>query len=128
VTVSAVGRGKRKSIVRAGGEAVCERVAMADTPLTRLRGLLGRAGLGSGEGLLIRPTSAIHTWFMRFPIDAVFLDRDLVVMDVKSDIRPWRFAGRRGAKAVLELAAGESGKRNIRPGERLELVDPLAAN
>jgi uncharacterized protein len=127
VTVSAVGRGKKKSIVRADGQAVCEDVSLADTPLTRLRGLLGRAGLGAGEGLLIRPTGAIHTWFMRFPIDAVFLDRELVVMDVKSDIRPWRFAGRRGAKAVLELAAGESERRSIRPGERLEVVDPVRA-
>jgi uncharacterized protein len=125
--VSAVGRGKQKSVVRAGGEPVCERVGLADTPLTRLKGLLGRAGLGSEQGLLIRPTSAIHTWFMRFPIDAVFLDRHFVVIGVKSDLRPWRFAGRRGAKAVLELAAGESRRRGIQLGERLELVDPVSA-
>jgi uncharacterized protein len=124
--VSAVGRGTNNRIVRAGDEPVCERVGLADTPLTRLRGLLGRAGLGSDEGLLIRPTSAIHTWFMRFPIDAVFLDRQLVVIGVKSDLRPWRFAGRRGAKAVLELAAGESRRRNIQLGDRLRL-DPRAA-
>jgi uncharacterized membrane protein (UPF0127 family) len=124
--VSAVGRGTNKRIVRAGGEPVCERVGLADTPLTRLRGLLGRAGLGSGEGLLIRPTAAIHTWFMRFPIDAVFLDRQLVVIGVRNDLRPWRFAGRRGAKAVLELAAGESRRRNIQLGDRLR-IDQRAA-
>jgi hypothetical protein len=125
--VSGVGRGTKRSVVRAGGEPVCEQVGLADSPLTRLRGLLGRAGLGANEGLLIRPTSAIHTWFMRFPIDAVFLDHNFVVIGLRSDLRPWRFAGRRGAKAVLELAAGECRRRGIQLGERLELVDPVAA-
>jgi uncharacterized membrane protein (UPF0127 family) len=125
--VSAVGRGNGTSVVRASGEVVCERAGLADTPLSRLKGLLGRARLGSDEGLLIRPTSAIHTCFMRFPIDAVFLDRQLVVVGVKSELRPWRFASRRGAKAVLELAAGESRRRGIQAGERLELVDPVGA-
>ena len=110
-------------IVRRGGGSVCERCGVADSPLTRLRGLLGKAGLGSGEGLLIRPTSAIHTFFMRFPIDAIFLDRELVVVGVEADLSPWRVAARRGAKAVLELPAGESRRRGLRPGERLQLVD-----
>jgi uncharacterized membrane protein (UPF0127 family) len=64
---------------------------------------------------------------MRFPIDVVFLDRELVVVGVETDLRPWRFAARRGAKAVLELAAGESGRRGIRRGERLLLTDPAGA-
>lgn len=115
---------RAKTVVRADELAVCERCLVADTPLSRLRGLLGRSRLASGEGLLIRPTSAIHTCFMRFPIDAVFLDRDLVVVKVVSDLRPWRFAARRGAKAVLELAAGESARRGIHAGERLLLADP----
>jgi uncharacterized protein len=122
-----MGRSNAKTVVRAGGEPVCERCGVADTSLTRLRGLLGRAGLRTDEGLLIRPTGAIHTCFMRFPIDAVFLSRDLVVVDVVSELRPWRMAARRGAKAVLELAAGESRRRGIRPGERLELADPVGA-
>jgi uncharacterized protein len=118
-----VGRG---AVLHSGGTAVCERCIVAETPLTRLRGLLGRAGLPSGEGLLIRPTSAIHTCFMRFPIDAVFLDRDLVVLRTASDVRSWRFKGCRGARAVLELAAGEVRRRGIRPGDRLRL-EPAAA-
>ncbi|HEU4942398.1 MAG TPA: DUF192 domain-containing protein [Gaiellaceae bacterium] len=113
--------------MRADGAPVCARCGVAETPVTRLRGLLGRAGLGSDEGLLIRPTSAIHTCFMRFPIDAVFLDRDLVVVDVVSDMPPWRMAARRGAKAVLELASGESRRRGIRRGERLQLADPITS-
>jgi uncharacterized membrane protein (UPF0127 family) len=105
---------------------VCERCVVAETPLTRLKGLLGRAGLGPGEGLLIRPTSAIHTCFMRFPVDAVFLDRDLVVLRAVSDLRAWRFAACRGARAVLELSAGEIWRRGIRPGDRLRLGEPAA--
>ena len=117
-----MGRGQANVVARAGGTAICERCAVADTPLTRLAGLLGRRGLRPDEGLLIRPTSAIHTCFMRFPIDAVFLDRELVVVDVVTDMRPWKVAGRRGAKAVLELAAGESHRLGIRRGERLYLA------
>ena len=58
----------------ADGRALCEECVVADNPFTRLRGLLGRRGLGAGEGLLLRPSPSIHTWFMRFAIDVVFLD------------------------------------------------------
>jgi uncharacterized membrane protein (UPF0127 family) len=57
--------------------------------------------------------------FMRFPIDAVFLDRDLRVVKVAAELRPWRAAGSRGAKAVLEIPAGEAARRGIRTGDRL---------
>ena len=60
---------------RQDGSLVCERCLLAETPLARMRGLLGRAGLERGEGILLRPASSIHMWFMRFPIDAVFLER-----------------------------------------------------
>lgn len=62
-------------------------------------------------------------WFMRFPIDAVFLDRTLHVVGIAESIRPWRVAGRRGARAVLELPAGEAASRGLRPGERLVLTE-----
>jgi len=57
--------------------------------------------------------------FMRFPIDAVFLDRELRVLKVASDLRPWRAAGSRGAKAVLEIPAGEAERRGVTVGDRL---------
>jgi uncharacterized membrane protein (UPF0127 family) len=59
-----------------------------------MRGLLGRRSLSAGEGLLLRPAAAIHTAFMRFAIDAVFLDREGVVLRVAHDLAPWRTAGR----------------------------------
>jgi uncharacterized protein len=110
---------------RERGTVVSEHCTVAATPATRLKGLLGRRHLPSDEGLLIRPSSAVHTSFMRFPIDVVFLDRDLTVVDVVEDLRPWRAAGRRGAKSVLELASGEAARRSVRPGDRLALVDEL---
>jgi uncharacterized protein len=103
------------------GRPACERCLLADTFLTRLRGLLGRPALGEGEGMLIRPANSIHTWFMRSVIDAVFLDRDLVVVDVAAVVKPWRLAARRGSKSVLELAAGESARRGIERGSRLRI-------
>jgi uncharacterized protein len=107
------------TLKRENGDVVCDRCVVADTPASRLRGLLGRSELSPGEGLLLRPASAIHTCFMRFPIDAVFLDRDWRVVAISDDVRPWRAASRRGAKAVLELPAGESARRGLGVGDQL---------
>ena len=104
------------------GRVLCERCVIADRPLSRLRGLLGRSELPAGDGLLLRPSPSVHTWFMRFPIDVVFLDAQLRVLRVRKDMRPWRMAGQRGARAVLELAAGEAERRAICRGEQLRLI------
>jgi uncharacterized membrane protein (UPF0127 family) len=110
------------------GRVVCERCTIADGPLTRLRGLLGRSELPRGEGLLLRPSPSIHTWFMRFAIDAVFLDRDLRVLAVRAAMPAWRMAAQRGARAVLELPAGEAGRRGIVTGARLRALAPAAGS
>ena len=107
---------------REDGTVVCERCTLADSPVTRLRGLLGRSGLEQGQGLLLRPASSIHTFFMRFPIDVVFLDRALVVLRIEDGVDPWRAASRRGAKAVLELPSGESARRGLTVGDRLSFA------
>jgi uncharacterized protein len=96
---------------------------LADRPLLRMRGLIGRRGLPAGEGLLLRPESGIHTAFMRFPIDALFLDRNLRVLDIVEQLRPWRMASKYRARAVLELPAGEVARRRVEVGDRLELRD-----
>jgi uncharacterized protein len=113
--------GRAVTIANLDGPVVCERCALADSPIRRMRGLLGRKTLDAGQGLLIRPAPAIHTWFMRFTIDAVFLDRELNVLSVRPGLRPWRMASQRGARAVLELPAGEAERRGIEPGDRLEV-------
>jgi uncharacterized protein len=108
------------TITQADGTLVCSRCEIADTPLRRMRGLLGRRSLEPGEGLLLRPAGSIHTLFMRFPIDAVFCDRELNVLGVAPGLRPWRMAGRRRAKVVIELAAGAAG--GVGKGDRLVLA------
>ena len=111
-----------QTLRRDDGTIVCERCTVAESPLTRLRGLLGRDGLEPGEGLLLRPASAVHTYFMRFPIDVVFLDRALVVLSITDAVDPWRATSRRGAKAVLELPAGETSRRGLAVGDQLTLA------
>ena len=109
-------------LVNGAGETVVERCFVADKPWSRMRGLLGRRTLPAGEGILLRPATSVHMFFMAFAIDVVWLDRDLQVLGVTSDLRPWRMAGRRGARCALELAAGECERRDVRPGERLRMT------
>ena len=107
------------TLQRAGGQVVCERCLVADRPLARMRGLLGRRTLPAGEGILLRPAGSVHTFFMRFPIDVVFLDEDGRVVGISEAVRPWRAAAARGARAAVELPAGEAKRRELRPGERI---------
>jgi uncharacterized membrane protein (UPF0127 family) len=104
------------------GTVVCEHCFLAETMFARLRGLLGRSGLSKGEGMLLRPASSIHTAFMRFAIDVVFLDRGHRIVKVAEEVRPWRVRACRGARAVLELPAGEAARRGFRPGVSLTQV------
>jgi uncharacterized protein len=104
---------------REDGNIVCERCLLAETALTRMRGLLGRRELPSGEGILLRPASSVHMAFMRFPIDAVFLDKDWRVLKIAADLQPWRAAAARGSKSVLEIPAGEAARRGLTVGDRL---------
>lgn len=79
----------------------------ADNPGTRLVGLLGRARLSPGEGLHILPCTSIHTWFIRFPIDVLYLDKEGRVVKALHAMSPFRFSwGARGARSVLELPGG----------------------
>lgn len=107
------------SIASSAGTPVCERCVIADRPLTRLRGLLGRNRLAPGEGLLLTRTASVHTLLMRFAIDVLFLDSDLVVVGVVANVAPMRVTSCRRARAVLELAAGAAGGRGVVAGDRL---------
>ena len=98
---------------------MCEHLQVADKPWTRVRGLLGRKGLPSGEGMFLRPAGSVHTAFMRFAIDVMFLDKSLRVLKIEPDVRPWRAVGCRGAKAVIELSSGECSRRQVAVGDEL---------
>jgi len=114
---------RRQATVRVDDRVVCERCAVADHPLARMRGLHGRSDLPRGEGVLLRPARSVHTFFMRFPIDVVFLDSDDVVLEVAREVRPWRAAGTKGSHTVLELASGEAEAHGIEAGTQL-VFDP----
>src|SRR5438105_9793954 len=107
------------------GCVVCERGMIADRAPARMRGLLGQAQLASGDGLLLDPAPSIHTAFMRFPIDAVFLNSELRVIKLVQRLGPWRAASARRAKAVLELPAGECARRDLNLGDQLAIVEPV---
>lgn len=87
----------------------------------RRRGLLGRSRLAPAAAMILAPCAAVHTCFMRFPIDVVFVRRDGHVLKVCAEIKPWRAAGTRGAFAAIELAAGTAALAGTLPGDRLEL-------
>ena len=101
------------------GAVVCERCMVADTMLRRLRGLLGKRELSPGDGIVLRPGWSVHTAFMLFPIDVAFVDADQVVVKVVQNLRPFRASVCRGARDVVELAAGEAERRRLRTGDRL---------
>ena len=105
------------------GRPIAARALLADTPKTRAKGLLGRESMGADEGLWIAPCPMIHTFFMRFPIDVVFLTRELRVARVIEDLKPWRVSPWVfSAHSVLELAGGTL-KGSVEKGDQLEFQD-----
>jgi uncharacterized membrane protein (UPF0127 family) len=88
------------------GSPIATRVIAAFDSGSRRQGLLGRRGLPAGEALVLAPCSSVHTAFMRFPIDLLFLRRDGRVLKTSAGVRPWRIRLAWRAFAVVELAAG----------------------
>src|ERR1035441_5840327 len=82
------------------------RMELADSAPKRNRGLLGRGSLAPGEGLWIVPCESIHTFFMQFPIDLVYLDRERRIKKLRSEVPPWRISVCLTAHSILELPAG----------------------
>jgi uncharacterized protein len=97
------------------------RCDVANNLLTRGFGLIPRSGLAEGEGLLITRTGSITMLFMRFTIDALFLDRSMRVLRVAENLRPWvpAVGAPRGADSVLELPAGTAARTRTQAGDEL---------
>ena len=104
---------------REDGRIVCERVKVADTMFRRMRGLLFRRSVGSDSGVVLRPSFSIHTAFIQFPIDVVFLDQDLRVLRIAASVSPFRAVSCRGSREVVELRAGECERRELAVGDRV---------
>ena len=101
--------------------AVATEVELASTRSSRRRGLLGRDSLNPTSALMLTPCLAVHTAFMRFPIDIVFLDQDGFTVKLVADVPPWRMAAAVRAHSVIEMAAGSLRRHAIALGDRLYL-------
>jgi len=105
------------------GTVVATRLEGAFDSASRKQGLLGRDGLDGERALVIAPCSGVHTFFMRFPIDVLFVARDGRIKKVSRSVAPWRVALSLGAFAVVEGAAGMVDRSGTLPGDQLGLRD-----
>lgn len=114
------------NVVREGAEPnLVAKARVATSMWSRFWGLLGRGSLPSQEGLLIDPCNSVHTFFMRFPIDVLFLDEDDRVLKISSELRPFRVAFGRGARRVLEIAAGRAASVGVLVGDKMTFQEQL---
>jgi uncharacterized membrane protein (UPF0127 family) len=104
------------------GRVVASRIELALDSRSRRRGLLGRDTLDKGAALIIAPCNSIHTFFMRFAIDVVFVARDGRVLKTYPGLVQWRIAFSIGAFAVIELPVGAISLSESKPGDILQLT------
>ena len=100
------------------GNVVATAVRSADSFVTSFVGLMFKKSLPEGHGLLFRPARGIHTHFMRFPIDLIYLDKSNRVTKIRAAMRPWRFDFT-SAAVVIEMPAGSAQANDVRPGDQL---------
>jgi uncharacterized protein len=104
------------------GTVVGDAVFSAETSAARRTGLLKHERLASGEGLWIVPCEAVHTFFMKFALDLIYIDRKRRVKAVVRNVRPWRFSMCLPAHSVLELPVGTIDRTETQIGDQLELT------
>jgi len=105
------------------GRVLADKLEFARTVGRRMKGLLGRDCLPQGEGLMIEKCASIHTFFMRFSLDVIFVADDLTVRKLFRRLKPWRLASALGASHVVELPAGTLDTVNVAPGDFLRIED-----
>lgn len=111
-----------KAVDQTTGRVVARCVERAADWKKRLKGLIGRAALAPDHALWIIPCSQIHTFFMKFPIDALFLSRPGEVVGLAHDLKPWRISRYHPqARTVLELPAGTLARHNVNPGHIIQI-------
>jgi len=104
------------------GKVIADNLEMKDSYLGRLIGLLNKNGLKKGQGIVLKPCSQIHTCFMRFAIDAVFISKDFKVLKVIKNMRPWHFSPIvLKSLYTLEVAAGEI--EDLNEGDYIKFTD-----
>lgn len=109
-----------KALNQTRGTLVAEHVERADTMVRRMRGLMFRTALPEGYGLLLKPCKQIHTHFMRFAIDVIFLDRHGRVVAIQAGMAPFRIGSLvKAADSALEVPAGTAARTGTIPGDLL---------
>lgn len=103
------------------GHVIATDLILAFDSKTRKTGLLKHDSLAVGSAMLIAPTNAVHTFFMRFSIDIAFVNREGVVVKTYAALRPWRLAGALRAHAVIELPAGTLARHDTLVGDTLRI-------
>jgi uncharacterized membrane protein (UPF0127 family) len=103
---------------------IANRAEVAGSGVKRSKGLLGRKGLDPGEGMWIIPCEAVHTFFMQFPIDLIYLDRNHRVRKTREAVPAWRLSACLSAHSILELPAGTIRNTRTERGDVLEIVRP----
>lgn len=103
------------------GRILARDLIIAFDSKTRKTGLLKHESLEDGSAMLIAPTNAVHTFFMRFPIDIAFVNRDGVIVKTYAALRPWRLAAALRAYAVIELSAGALARSETTVGDILTI-------
>lgn len=104
-------------------ELILSQLEEATSFFQRAKGLLGRESLAEQQGLWIKPCNNIHTFFMKFNIDCIFVDKNLVVQKIKSNMSPFRIAGPYWKTAsVIETKAGTVAQWNLMEGDQLYVV------
>ena len=107
---------------RRTGELLASRLLPALDSVTRKTGLLKHTSLSDGEAMVIAPSNAVHTWFMKFDLDLVFVRRNGEVVKTRAGVKPWRMSGALRAFAVIEMRAGTLAERDTQLGDILEVV------
>jgi len=101
---------------------VCQEVETAFTFVARFKGLMFREQINATKGLLLAPCDSVHMFFMRFPIDVVFIDKHYKVVGIELGLKPWRMSRRyKTARFALELPAGRAKDSGVVVGDVLEL-------
>jgi uncharacterized protein len=112
-----------KIINQTQGTVIAQKSGIADNFLTRLIGLLNRKSLNSDEGLYITPCNSIHSWFMRFIFDAIFIDENMQVIHIINKMPSFKFSPIiKGAKGVIELPAGKTSETKTQLGDIIGFV------
>jgi uncharacterized membrane protein (UPF0127 family) len=114
-------------VVSVNGQPILSRVKLANSFGTRLIGLLDRVSLEGGEGLLLTPCNSVHTMFMRFSLDLVFMDQGKKILRIYEDAKPFRvYPPVKAAVQVLELSAGECRRLGLEEGMVLDWDEQTA--